>query len=104
MSAPLSAGTSTSGQHATTPVPDVDDGGGSHDGSTPPGADVPSGAQSPTPVDTSQDAPSPNQGTGNDESSGVGQDPASRPVSPQPVISRTGVLDFETVVRHVRAA
>ncbi|KAE9295182.1 hypothetical protein PF008_g24341 [Phytophthora fragariae] len=103
MSAPLSAGTSTSGQHATTRVPDVDDGGGSHDGSTPPGADVPSGAQSPTLVDTSQDAPSPNQGTGNDESSGVGQDPASRPMSPQPVISRTGGVDFETVVGHVRA-
>ncbi|KAE9054907.1 hypothetical protein PF010_g32338, partial [Phytophthora fragariae] len=50
-----------------------------------------------------QDSPPPNQGTGDDESSGVGQDSASRPVSPQPVVSRTGVLDFDAVVDHVRA-
>ncbi|KAE9163201.1 hypothetical protein PF005_g30541 [Phytophthora fragariae] len=103
MSTPLSADTSTSGQHATPRALDIDDGGGSHDGSTPPGADVPSGAQSPTPVDTPQDSPPPNQGTGDDESSGVGQDSASRPVSPQPVVSRTGVLGFDAVVGHVRA-
>ncbi|KAE8993655.1 hypothetical protein PR003_g18531 [Phytophthora rubi] len=103
MSAPLSAGTSTSGQHAASDAPGTDDGGGRRDDTTSPGSDVPGGAQSPTRVDTSQDSPPPNRGTGNDESSGVGQDFASRPVSPQPVVSRTGVLDFDAVVGHVRA-
>ncbi|KAE8992800.1 hypothetical protein PR002_g20425 [Phytophthora rubi] len=99
MSAPLSAGASTS----TPSVLDIDDDNGSHDGSTPPSAGVPSGAQSPIPVDTSQDSLPPNRDTSNDEPSGVEQNPASRPASRQAVVSRTGVLNFDDVIRHVRA-
>ncbi|KAE9049329.1 hypothetical protein PR003_g3495 [Phytophthora rubi] len=103
MSAPLSAGVSTSGQHATPSALEINDSGGHHDGSTSPGADVSSGTQSPTPVDASPRSPRPHGATGDDETSNVGQDSAPRPVSPRSAVSSIGVLNFDEVVRHVRA-
>ncbi|KAE9225196.1 hypothetical protein PF004_g11984 [Phytophthora fragariae] len=103
MSAPLSSGIGSSDQTAIPDGPDIG-GGGDHDGShTSPGVDASGETRPPIPADTSQDSPPPNDALGDDGSSVVGQESASSPVSPQPVVSRIGVLDVEAVVRHVRA-
>ncbi|KAE8884250.1 hypothetical protein PF005_g19618 [Phytophthora fragariae] len=108
MSAPLSTGVGSSNSPAIPDCPGSGDDNGhdgsGHDGShTSPGVDVPGETRPPISVDTPQDSPPSNGATGDDGPSGVGQDSASRPVSPQAVVSRTGVLDFDEVFRHVRA-
>ncbi|KAE9004026.1 hypothetical protein PR003_g18750 [Phytophthora rubi] len=103
MSAPSSTSAGPGSQPVVPGAPDVGGGSGHHSDHTPPGADTPDEVQPPIPVNAPPDSPHPNGSAGDDESSSAGQDSATRSVSPQPVVSRTGVLDFEEVVRHVRA-
>ncbi|KAE9044948.1 hypothetical protein PR001_g1452 [Phytophthora rubi] len=100
MSEPNSTDASSHGQSAASA--DVGDDGGHH-GNSPPHADVLSGGQSPIPVETSPSSSHPDGTIGGNAPSSVGQDIISRPAPPQSVVSRTGVLNFDEVVSHVRA-
>ncbi|KAE8890336.1 hypothetical protein PF003_g25795 [Phytophthora fragariae] len=100
MSESNSADARSRGQSAASA--DVDD-EGVHHGNNPPHADVPRGDQSPIPVETSPGSSHPDGTIGDNAPSSVGQDVTSRPASPQFVVSRTGVLNFDEVVSHVRA-
>ncbi|KAE8903646.1 hypothetical protein PF003_g12181 [Phytophthora fragariae] len=103
MSAPSSNSAGPGSQSVVPGAPDVGGGSGHHSDHTPPGADTPDEVQPPIPVNAPPDSPHFNGSAGDDESSSAGQDSATRSVSPQLVVSRTGVLDFEEVARHARA-